>query len=198
MALERQAETKSEYWQGETYALAGASRRHNMVAFNLAATLGVQLKSRPCEAYASDMRVKVARADLYTYPDVAVVCGQAEFEDRSEDTLLNPTVLIEVLSPSTEAYDRGAKFEFYRTLESLSDFLLISQSRPIIEHYTRQTDDHWLLSTYKGLEAVTPIPSIGCKLRLADVYDKVTWPAAELRPQSIRVVKEPGESYTTP
>ena len=198
LALERQAETKSEYWQGEVYALAGASRQHNLVAANLTAALNLQLRSWPCEVYASDMRVKVARADHYSYPDVAVVCGQAEFEDRSEDTLLNPTVLIEVLSPSTEGYDRGAKFELYRTLESLSDYLLISQSRPIIEHYTRQPDDHWLLSTYKGLEAVTPIPSIGCELRLADVYDKVTWPAEELRPQSIRVVKEPGEGYTTP
>ena len=142
------------------------------------------------------MRVKVARADHYSYPDVAVVCGQAEFEERSEDTLLNPTVLIEVLSPSTEAYDRGAKFEFYRMLESLSDYLLISQSRPIIEHYTRQPDDHWLLSTYKGLEAIVAVPSIGCELRLADVYDKVTWPAEEARPQGIRVVKEADEGYT--
>ena len=196
LTLERQAETKSEYWQGEVYALAGASRRHNLVAFNLAATLGVQLKSRPCEAYTSDMRVKVARADHYSYPDVTVVCGQAEFEDRSEDTLLNPTVLIEVLSPSTEAYDRGAKFEFYRTLESLTDYLLISQSKPIIEHFTRQPDERWLLSTYKGLEAVAAIPSIGCDLRLADVYDKVTWPAEDVRHRSIRVVKEPGEGYT--
>ena len=102
--------------------------------------------------------MKITRAGLYTYPDVTVVCGKAEFEDRSEDTLLNPTVLIEVLSPSTEAYDRGAKFEFYRTLESLTDYLLISQSKPIIEHFTRQPDDRWLLSTYKGLDAVAPIP----------------------------------------
>jgi Uma2 family endonuclease len=198
LALERQAEIKSEYWQGEVYALAGASRRHNLVAANLTAALNLQLKNRPCEAYVSDMRVKVARADHYSYPDVTVVCGQAEFEDRSEDTLLNPTVLIEVLSPSTEAYDRGAKFEFYRTLESLTDYLLISQSKPIIEHFARQPDERWLLSTYKGLEAVAAIPSIGCELRLADVYDKVTWPAEEFRPQSIRVVKEPGESYATP
>jgi Uma2 family endonuclease len=196
LALERQAETKSEYWQGEIYVLAGASRQHNLVAFNLAATLGAQLKSRPCEAYTSDMRVKVDRAGLYTYPDIAVVCGQAEFEDRSEDTLLNPTVLIEVLSPSTEAYDRGAKFEVYRTLESLTDYLLISQSKPIIEHFTRQPDDRWLMSTYKGLDAVASIPAIGCELRLADVYDKVTWPAEEDRPQGIRVVKESDETYT--
>jgi Uma2 family endonuclease len=101
-----------------------------------------------------------------------------------------------VLSPSTEAYDRGAKFELYRTLESLSDYLLISQSKPLIEHFVRQADDRWLLSTYEGLDAVAPIPSIGCELRLADVYDKVIWPAEETRPQGLRVVKEPGESYT--
>ena len=100
-----------------------------------------------------------------------------------------------MLSPSTEAYDRGAKFEFYRTLESLTDYLLISQSRPIIEHFTRQPDDRWLMSTYKGLDAVAPIPAIGCELRLADVYDKVTWPAEEARPQGIRVVKEADEGY---
>ena len=196
LVQERQSETKSEYWQGETYALAGASRQHNLMAFNLAATLDAQLKSRPCEAYLSDMRVKKDRAGLYTYPDVTVVCGQAEFEDRSEDTLLNPATLIEVLSPSTEAYDRGTKFEFYRTLESFSDYLLVSQSRPIIEHFTRQPDDRWLMSTYKGLDAVAPIPAIGCELRLADVYDKVTWPAEEALPQGIRVVKEQDEGYT--
>jgi Uma2 family endonuclease len=198
LALERQAETRSEYWQGETYALAGASTNHTIIGANTLAELVMQLKGRPCTAHTNDLRVKVARTGLYTYPDVTVVCGKAEFEDRSEDTLLNPTVLIEVLSPSTEAYDRGTKFEFYRTLESLTDYLLISQSKPIIEHFTRQPDDRWLLSTYKGLEAVAPIPSIGCELHLADVYDKVTWSAEEDRPQGIRVVKESDESYTMP
>jgi Uma2 family endonuclease len=195
LALERQAETKSEYWQGEIYAMSGASRWHNLVAFNLAVVLGPQLKHRPCEAYSSDMRVKVTRAGLYIYPDVTVVCGKAEFEDRELDTLLNPTVIIEVLSPSTEAYDRGAKFEFYRSLESLSDYLLVSQTSPTIEHYTRQPDDRWLLTAYKGLAVVAPIASIGCELRLTDVYDKVTWPAEELGPQRIRVVKEGDASY---
>jgi Uma2 family endonuclease len=195
LALERQAETKSEYWQGETYALAGASTAHTIIGANTLAELVMQLKGRPCTVHTSDLRVKVARAGLYTYPDVTVVCGKAEFDDRSEDTLLNPTVIIEVLSPSTEAYDRGTKFEFYRTLESLTDYLLISQSKPIIEHFARQPDDRWLLSTYKGLDAVAPVPSIGCELRLADVYDKVTWPAEGGQPQSIRVVKESDESY---
>lgn len=196
LALERQAETKSENWRGETYLMAGASTRHTIIGANTLAELVVQLKGRPCTAHTNDLRVKAARAGLYTYSDVTVVCGKAEFEDRNEDTLLNPTVLIEVLSPSTEAYDRGAKFEFYRTLESLSDYLLISQSKPLIEHFARQPDDRWLLSTYEGLDAVAPIPSIGCELRLAEVYDKVTWPAEETRPQGLRMVKEPGEGYT--
>ena len=196
LALERQAETKSEYWGGEVYALAGASTKHTIIGANTLAELVMQLKGRPCTAHTNDLRIKIARAGLYTYPDIAVVRGKAEFEDRSEDTLLNPTVRIEVLSPSTEAYDRGAKFEFYRTLESLTDYLLISQSKPIIEHFTRQPDNRWLLSTYKGLDTVAPIPAIGCELRLADVYDKVTWPAEEAQPQGIRVVKEADEGYT--
>lgn len=195
LALERHSETKSEYWQGETYALAGANRGHNLVAFNLAATLGPQLKHRPCEAYVGDMRVKVTSAGLYTYPDVTIVCGKAEFEDHDEDTLLNPTVIIEVLSPSTEAYDRGAKFEFYRMLESLSDYLLVSQSSPTIEHFTRHADDRWLLATCKGLEAVAEIPSIGCELRLADVYDKVEWPAEAPQRPRLRRVKEDEARY---
>jgi Uma2 family endonuclease len=196
LALERQSETKSEYRQGETFALAGANRGHNLIAFNLAGALSPQLKHRPCEAYVGDMRVKVANAGLYTYPDVTIVCGKAEFEDHEDDTLLNPTVIIEILSPSTEAYDRGAKFEFYRTLESLSDYLLVSRSSPTIEHFTRHADDHWLLATYRGLEAVAAIPSIGCELRLADVYDKVEWPAEATRLPRLRRVKA-AASYDT-
>ncbi len=196
LALERRAKIKSEYWQGELYAMAGASTNHTIIGANALAELVMQLKGRPCTAHTSDMRVKVARADLYTYPDVTIVCGKAKFEDRHEDTLLNPTVIIEVLSPSTEAYDRGAKFELYRMLESLSDYLLVSQERPTIEHYTRQPDDQWLLATYKGLDAVAAIPSIGCELRLADVYDKVTWPAEETWAHRIRLVKETMAAYT--
>ncbi len=190
LAFERQAETRSEYWQGETFALAGASTNHTIIGANTLAELVMQLKARNCTAHTSDLRVKVSRAELYTYPDVTVVCGKAEFEDRDDDTLLNPTVIIEVLSPSIEVYDRGAKFEFYRTLESLTDYLLVSQSSPTVEHYTRQPDDRWLLTAYKGLDAVAPIAAIGCELRLADVYDKVTWPAEETPPQRLRRVRE--------
>ena len=169
--------------------------KHTIIGANTLAELVMQLKGRPCTAHTNDLRIKVARAGLYTYPDVAVVCGEAEFEDRSEDTLLNPTVLIEVLSPSTEAYDRGAKFEFYRTLESLTDYLLISQSKPIIEHFTRQPDDRWLMSTYKGLEAVAPIP--GHRLRTASGRCVRQGDVARRGgpTPSIRVVKEADEGY---
>lgn len=195
LALERQSETKSEYWQGETYLMSGASNEHTIIEANIVATLVAQLKRRPCVVRGSNLRVKVSDAGLYTYPDVTVVCGKAKFEDRIADTLLNPAIIIEVLSPSTEAYDRGAKFEFYRTLESLSDYLLVSQNKPTIEHYTRRGDDRWLLATYTGLDAVAAITSVGCELRLADVYDKVEW-SAEAAPQPrLRRVKEAEAGY---
>jgi len=195
LRLERQAETKSEYWDGQVYAMAGASEEHNLIVANLVMSLGFQVKGKPCKVYSNDMRVKVNAAGLYTYPDVIVVCGKAHFEDQYRDTLLNPTVLIEVLSPSTAAYDRGAKFEFFRMLESLSDYLLVAQDRPIIEHYVRQPDDKWLLSTYKGLDAVAHIGSIGCDVPLADVYDKVEWPESADVMRTVRLVKESGAEY---
>ncbi len=127
LALERQAETKSEYYAGEVFAMAGASRKHNTIVTNLAYLLVGQLKGRSCEVYNSDMRVKVSATGLYTYPDLVVVCGKPRFDDDQEDTLLNPTVIIEVLSKSTEAYDRSEKFAQYRALELMADYLLIAQ-----------------------------------------------------------------------
>ncbi|MBM4461138.1 MAG: Uma2 family endonuclease [Chloroflexi bacterium] len=196
LAMERQAETKSEYWAGEVYDVAGASEAHNLITANLVIRLGLQVVGRPCKVYTGDMRIKVARAGLYTYPDVTVVCGRARFEDGQRDTLLNPTLIVEVLSPSTESYDRGAKFESYRLLESLTDSLLVSQHSPTIEHYARQSDYRWLLTTYKGTEAIVSLSSIGCELRVAEVYDKVEWPGEDARSQRIRVVKELPQPYT--
>lgn len=195
LALERQSETKSDYWNGEVYALAGTSRAHGLIVANLTFSLVGQLKKRPCEVYPSDTRVKAAHA-AYTCPDVVVVCGRPEFEDRERDTLLNPTVLIEVLSPATEAYDRGAKFEAYRSLPSLSDYLLVAQDRAAVELYTRQAADRWLLTPYTGLEAVVRIESIGCELRLVDLYDKVEFPpTVEL--VGLRRVKEAEAAHRT-
>ena len=195
LRLERQAETRSEYWDGQVYALAGASQRHTIIVANILALAVTQFKGRPCTAHASDLRVKVRPTGLYTYPDVVIVCGRARFEDRRRDTLLNPTVIIEVLSPSTEAYDRGTKFEHYRTLDSLSDYLLVAQGSPTVEHFERQPDDKWLLGTYKGPQAIASIASAGCNLPLVDVYDKVEWPDEETAAGILRVVKELDAEY---
>lgn len=195
LEMERRAETKSEYHAGQVYAMAGASARHNLIVFNLAYVLVGQLKGRPCLAYSSDMRIKVERAGLYTYPDAVVVCGKPALEDSHQDTLLNPTAIFEVLSPSTEAYDRGAKFEAYRQVESLTDYVLISQDEALVEHYARQPDGRWLLTDYRDLEAVVALPSIGCTLPLAEIYDKVEFPPADARRGLLRVLRETQAPY---
>lgn len=196
LAQERQAATKSDYWEGETYDMAGASEAHNLIVANLVISLGTQLKGRPCKVYANDMRVKAQAHDLYTYPDVVLVCGQPQFEDHQRDTLINPTVLIEVLSPSTELYDRGTKFTVYRTLASLTDYLMVSQHHALIEQYTRQPDGRWMLAAHAGLDAVVRIESAGCELCLADVYDKVELlPPAEAAVVYLRRIKEEGVEY---
>ena len=179
LALERQAETKSEYLNGRIYAMSGASEEHNTIVFNLARRIGNQLDKKPCRGYVNDMRVKVSPTGLYTYPDVVVVCGEPRFEDQHVDTLLNPTVIIEVLSDSTESYDRGEKFAHYRALPSLSDYLLVAQDQPRIEHYQRQPDGRWLYSATDGLDAQVEIATIGCVLPLAEVYERVDFTEPE-------------------
>lgn len=173
LALERQAETKSEYLNGHIYAMSGASREHNTIVFNLARRVGNQLDRKPCRGYVNDMRVKVSPTGLYTYPDVVVACGEPRFEDQHVDTLLDPTVIVEVLSDSTEAYDRGDKFAHYRALESLTDYLLVAQDKPRIERYSRQPDGRWIYSVADGLDSRIEIAAIDCVLQLAEVYDRV-------------------------
>ena len=124
------------------------------------------------------MRVKINASGLYTYPDVVVVCGKPQYEDREQDSLLNPSLIVEVLSPSTEAYDRGAKFAHYRTVESLVDYLVVAQDQPVVEHFVRQPGDHWLLTGYRGMAAVASILSLECQLPLDEVYAKVEWEEA--------------------
>jgi Uma2 family endonuclease len=174
LAGERMSDVKHEYYAGEVFAFAGGSEAHNLIAANVLASLHTQLRRRPCKVYPSDMRVKVQRTGLYTYPDVVVVCGQPQFEDVEHDTLLNPTVIIEVLSPSTERYDRGKKFQNYRTIDSLAEYLLIAQDTYRIEQYIRQPDQQWLLSEATSLDAMIELPSIRGTLALVDVYEKVT------------------------
>ena len=176
LAIERKAIYKSEYIDGEMVAMTGASRQHNLIAFNITREISQQLRGRPCEGYVSDMRVRVPSTRLYTYPDVVVVCGAPQFEDDYVDTLLNPTLIIEVLSESTELYDRGKKFGFYRTIESLAEYLLVAQDECRVEQYVKQPDGRWLLSEYRALEDVVELMSIGCKLSLREVYEKVAFP----------------------
>jgi len=171
--IERKAETKSEYFNGEIFALAGASKKHNIIVANIIIELGAQLKKRLCQIYPSDMRVKVSQTGLYVYPDVSVVCGDPKFEDEHYDVLLNPTLIAEVLSESTEAYDRGKKFEHYRKIESLKEYLLIAQDKHSIEQFIKQNDGSWLFLETSDSEGTVRLRSINCELLISDVYHKV-------------------------
>ena len=173
LAQERAAEYKSEYYDGEIFAMAGASEPHNMAVGNIFGELHAQLKTRPCKVYSNDMRLKVSRSGLYTYPDVVVVCGEAQFEDDELDTLLNPTLIIEVLSKSTEGRDRGTKFEHYSKLKSLQEYLLVAQDRPRVELFTKESEGRWWLTTFEQLEDLVKLSSIDCALALKDIYAKV-------------------------
>ncbi len=173
LALERKSEIKHEYFAGEMFAMVGASRRHNLIAANMIRVLGNQLLNRPCNVYPSDMRVKVRSTGKYTYPDVVVACEEELFDDEEKDTLLNPVVLIEILSESTEAYDRGKKFEQYQSIESLTEYLPAAQDTHRIEQYVRQSNREWRYSEFRNLEDIVNISVIGCELVLKDVYAKV-------------------------
>jgi Uma2 family endonuclease len=177
LAIERAADFKSEFFAGEMFAMAGASPPHVLITGNVAAELHAQLKGRPCRVYSSDLRVRVSETGLYTYPDVVVVCGEQQFDDEKGESLLNPTLIVEVLSETTEAYDRGDKFGHYRRLPSLREYILVAQDRQWTERYTRQEEGSgWLLTEVSGPEGVVSLASIGCELALREVYDKVELP----------------------
>ena len=173
IALERNSETKSEFFNGEIFAMTGATERHNLITLNIAGGLWQQMKGRSCKTYSNDMRVKVSQTGLYTYPDVVGICDEPRFDDDHADTLLNPTVIFEVLSKTTEAYDRGEKFMHYRKIDSLKEYLLVSQNKRFVEHFFRQPDNNWLLFEKEGRASTLELKSINCRLSLAEVYDKV-------------------------
>lgn len=173
LLFERASQTKHEYFNGRIYAMTGAKEAHNLIAGNTLASLHRQLRTKPCRVYPSDMRVKVIKTGLNTYPDVVVVCGQPQFSDKVLDTLLNPVVIIEVLSASTERYDRGMKFQNYRTIDTLRDYILIAQDQYHIEHFSRQDSGLWVLQEATESATGIHIPSIDCELNMQDVYEKV-------------------------
>lgn len=181
LSIERKSEVKSEYWYGEMFAMAGASEAHNLLVTNVVRELSLQLKGKPCRVYPSDMRVRIPRKPSYKYPDVTVVCGKPEFEDARHDILLNPTLIVEILSSSTEAYDRGAKFREYRTFDSLQEYLLISQDKPLIERYVRQEQTpFWTFSETADLDERLELSVINCELILAEVYENVEFESSPL------------------
>ena len=178
LAQERAAQTKSEYFNGEVFAISGASPAHVLIVTNVVSELRGQRRARDCAVYSTDLRVKVSATGLYTYPDVVVVYGAARFEDEHADTLVNPKVIVEVLSKSTQDYDRGAKFDQYRTIESFTEYVLIAQDKPHVEHFVRQSPSQWLLSETGHMDDTVTLESIGCQLTLRDVYEKVERPQA--------------------
>jgi Uma2 family endonuclease len=184
LARERLADFKSEYYDGQVWPLgepircmAGTTRVHNLISGNLFREISSQLKDRPCETYIGDIRVRGKAADAYTYPDVLVVCGDPRFEDDRLDTLSNPNVIIEVLSPSTEAWDRGGKFHYYQRLASLQEYILVSQDRCLVERYTRQ-GEQWILRAWNRMDETLPLASVGCEITLKDIYFRVAFDTA--------------------
>jgi len=173
LEIERAAEFRSEYYNGRMYAMSGASFRHVIITGNVARALGNHLHNSPCVVATNDFRVRVSPGGLYAYPDIVVVCGEPQFADNMTDTLLNPVLLIEVLSPSTEAYDRGFKSAQYRTLESLQEYALVSQSEPRMEVFRRQPGGQWLFSEYVGWDGVCVFQSVDASVALSQVYEKV-------------------------
>lgn len=175
LAYERESDTRHEFIDGHVLAMSGASREHNLITSSAHFSLYGQLRGKGCELYQGDMRVHVSSTRTYTYPDLVVVCGKPEFIDEDVDTLLNPTLIIEVLSPSTESYDRGKKFQNLWQVASLREYVLIAADQPRIESFTRQSAGKWLLTAAVGLEQTITLTSIGCALSLAEVYEQVTF-----------------------
>lgn len=199
LIAERLSESKNEYFNGEIFAMAGASMEHNQISSNIVRVLGNQLVESQCTVLANDMKIKIEAIEKYTYPDIVVVCGNGEFEqdkensddkaikdeyERENDILLNPIVIMEILSISTEGYDRGDKFSHYQFIDSFIEYILISQYVCRVEKFIRQKDKTWIYSTYSNLEDTVKIESINCDLPVADIYRKVN-----LKPFVLRQVK---------
>jgi Uma2 family endonuclease len=178
LAFERGTDARHEYLDGHVYALAGESNEHSRICVNVAGELRARLKGRPYEVLSPNMKVVTSPSGLFSYPDVVVVCGEPRFYDERRDILTNPAVVFEVLSPSTEAYDRGEKFLRYRThIETLHEYVLVSQHRPLVEHYVRQPDGSWSYSTAGSLDEAVALISIDCRLPLSEIYDRIVFPA---------------------
>jgi len=173
LAAERLSESRSEYLDGVVCPMTGASLKHIQIVSNITAELSLQLRARPCRVLPIDLKVRLPGSRKFFYPDVTVVCGELLFHDKRRDIILNPLLIVEVLSKSTEAFDRGAKFQAYQTLESLNEYVLVAQDKPFVEQFVRQADGKWTYTSVAGLEGSLSLPSVECTLNLSAVYDKV-------------------------
>ncbi|MGC2237948.1 MAG: Uma2 family endonuclease [Pyrinomonadaceae bacterium] len=173
LQLERDSEIRHEYTDGKVFEMAGANRRHNRISTNIVRLLDNQLLERDCNIYGNDMRVKITSNEKYTYPDIVAVCGEEIFQDEMEDTLLNPMLIVEVLSKSTEAYDRGEKFEYYQTIESFCEYVLITQEPFRVEQFVRKDTNIWTYFEFRNSDDVVKLTSIDCKFTLRDIYHKI-------------------------
>jgi Uma2 family endonuclease len=174
LEFERVSETRHEFLDGDLYAMAGESLSHSRVCTNISGEVREKLKGRSCEPLSPNMKVRTSNASLFAYPDVTIVCGEPLFHDAKKDVLVNPKVIFEVLSPSTEKYDRTTKFQRYRMgNETLVDYILVSQDKPFVEHFTRQLNGDWRYRSYSSLTESFEIESVECSLSLAEIYDRV-------------------------
>ena len=176
LALEDESDERHEYIAGEVFAMVGGTEPHGLIIGNVIAALHGPTRRRGCRIYPGEVRIAISAIDIYTFPDVSLVCGQPQHEGSRRDIILNPKVVIEVLSPSTERYDRGQKFQYYQHLPSLDTYILVAHEMPLIEQYVRQSDQKWLYSAARGLDAILSLPTLECSLVLADVYDLVECP----------------------
>jgi Uma2 family endonuclease len=176
LAMDRAAEFKSEYFDGEMFAMSGGSMQHARLQKNIIGELYNALRGGDCEPFGSDFRVRVS-SRMYAYPDISIVCGKPQLADGHQDILLNPVVVIEVLSPSTEKYDRGLKLQHYRTITTLQDYILVEQNENRIDQYTRQENNLWILRDYQSLDQELAIKSIAASLSLRRIYDRAEFPA---------------------
>ena len=199
LEFERHAEERHEYIDGEIRAMAGESPQHSLFSTDLTASIVIQLRGKPCAAFSPNMKIRSGEPvaphsskGLFSYADLTVLCGEPQFHDESGDILLNPKVIFEVLSPSTESFDRGEKFQRFRAYnESLTDYVLISQTKPFAEHFQRQPNGQWLMTEVSGFESELYLSSIDCRLRLAEIYDRLKFPA---QGSAEEVSEENGES----
>lgn len=180
--LEREAETRHEFLDGEIYQMAGESLLHSRICVNLSGEVRNQLKGKRCEPLSPNMKVRAASSSLFAYPDLTIVCGEPIFHDRKKDVLTNPQVIFEVLSPSTAEYDRTTKFQKYRMgNETLTDYILVSQDKPFVERFTKQPDGNWLYKSYGEIDESLIVETIECELSLREIYDRVEFePQAEI------------------